>query len=312
MGLLRRRGNGGKDVGDFLPIVAPDDFIRYTDYQYFGCTVDLYSTFEIYKSAVSGFAGRWIAEIYDNQNFSFSTAINTWWVYGEVINGTPQVSAPMQSGTNVFTAGSTERWILYYNSGDSGVINLLPSVRWVYIGNLIREFAVTGAVETNNRGLIAVFTYTYIPVILQTRCLSYNSDSGFTHILNGTFHVKGGLGFNNQTVRKLLGITRVECDSIGFKDISTGVIGATTVQNCINMSGEIVIAPTVTSIGIDSFFNCPLITSVKMQGNAPTLGNANSFNLQTPAPIPLKIPIGATGYDVAPWNNTARFTIQTY
>ena len=75
MGLLRRRGNGGSDVDGFLPIIAPDDFIRPTDYQYFGCSVNLYETFQIYKTNGS-FYGKWIAEIYDNLNYTFSAITN--------------------------------------------------------------------------------------------------------------------------------------------------------------------------------------------------------------------------------------------
>ncbi len=307
MGLLRRRGN----VDGFLPIIAPDDFIRPTDYQYFGCSVNLYEIFDIYKTN-GGFYGKWIVEIYDNLNYSFSTIANTRRIYGETIDGVDYVSGLLESGTNIFTTGSTNRWVMFYtNTTDAGSTSTLlqSSVKWIYIGGAIRDITVQ-SVATDNRGLRYIFTYQYLPYTLQANSLNYNSDSGFTHVLGTTFHVKGGLAFNTVSVRKLRGVTRVECDSIGFNGIPASYtsIGANTVDNCLNMSGEIVIAPTVTSIGKDSFFNCPLITSVKMQSNAPTLGNANTFNLQTPAPIPLKIPTGATGYDTGIWADTTKFT----
>ena len=301
MGLLRRRGNG--DVDGFLPIIAPDDFIRPTDYQYFGCTVDLYSIFDIYK----GTTGRAIFEVYDNLNFSPPAIGGVTWVYGETINGVEQVSNAIQSGTDIFTAGSTNRWVIYYNTDTRGYLPLHPSIRWIYIGGTIQHIYPPDGNQIN-RGLTAIFTSSYTPLILQTNALNYDKSTGFTHILNGTFHVKGGLAFNTLSFRRLLGVTKVECDSTGFKDIGTGVIERNTVDNCLNMAGEIVIAPTVTSIGAGSFFNCPMITSVKMQGNAPTLGNSNTFNLQTPAPIPLYLPTGATGYDTGIWADTTKFT----
>lgn len=310
MGLLRRRGNGGSDVNGFLPIIAPDDFIRPTDYQYFGCSVDLYETFQIYKTN-DVFYGKWIAEIYENMNYSFGAIANTRRIYGETIDGVNYVSGLLESGTNIFTAGSTNRWVMFYtNTIDAGSTSTLlqSSVRWIYIGGAIRDITVQATV-TDNRGLRYIFTHQYSPYTIQANALNYNSDSGFTHILGTTFHVKGGLSFNGVSVRKLMGVTKVECDSIGFNGVppSNTSIGATTVDNCLNMSGEVVISPTVTSIRAGSFFNCPMITSVKMQGNAPTLGDSNTFNLQTPAPIPLYLPTGATGYDTGIWANTTKF-----
>ena len=311
MGLLRRRGTGGSDVDGFLPIIAPDNFISSTDYQYFGCNVNLYETFQIYKTN-GGFHGKWIAEIYDNLNYTFSALTNTRRIYGETINGVDYVSGLLESGTNIFTTGSTNRWVMFYTNttdADSASTLLQPSVKWIYIGGAIRDITVQ-SVATDNRGLRYIFTYQYLPYILQGSSLNYNSDSGFTHVLGTTFHVKGGLAFNTVSVRKLLNVTRLECDNIGFNGIppANTNIGASIMDNCLNMSGDIVIAPTVTSIGTSSFFNCPLITSVKMQGNAPTLGNSNTLNLQTPAPIPLYLPTGATGYDTGIWADTTKFT----
>ena len=326
MGLLRRRGNGGSDVDGFLPIIAPDDFIRPTDYQYFGCSVNLYEIFNIYRTAISGFDAKWVTEIYDNGNHSvtgntFNSYMYGYAIYnaqGDYINSFSFTIPVNTTLTNIFPTNSEteiikEKWFMIFSKSVGYHFNITQYMKWVYIGG---EFWGFSRATSNNWGIMYLFIDNYRNINVSSDTFDYSSDSGFTHILSGTLHMKGGLiKFGIRALKKALAITRLECDNIGFDSAVSNTIQDGVCTQMLNMSGEIVIAPNIVQIGSTSvtavnacFYQCPMITSVKMQSNAPIIYNPFTFNLQTPAPIPLYLPTGATGYDTGIWADTTKFT----
>lgn len=326
MGLIRRRGNGGSDVDGFLPIIAPDDFIRHTDYQYFGCTVNLYETFQIYQSALSGFDAKWIVEIYDGGNHSVTGNTSNSYKYGYTTYTSDGVyidsysfTIPINTTvTNIFPTNTEneiikEKWFMMFSTSISTVLVITQHMKWVYIAGAIWGISST---TSTNRGIMYLFIDSYRNINATPYTFDYSSDSGFTHILSGTLHMKGGLvKFGVRALKKALAITRLECDNIGFDSAVSNTIQDGVCTQMLNMSGEIVIASNIVQIGTTSvtatnacFYQCPMITSVKMQSNAPIIYNPFTLNLQTPAPIPLYLPTGATGYDTGIWADTTKFT----
>ena len=88
----------------------------------------------------------------------------------------------------------------------------------------------------------------------------------------------------------------------GLTDLGTRAFQGT------EFNGQMVLPSSISSIGIEALNNIPGITVVYCYAStAPTLTNPIDFTLGGTA-RPLHVPVGATGYDVAPWTDTSIFS----
>ena len=113
---------------------------------------------------------------------------------------------------------------------------------------------------------------------------------------------------------------------------SLTTIGTVAFYNCAGLTGTLTIPNSVTTIGNSAFYNCKNLSGIGLINGNPTIGTLafNSDVLITEwhiiSPIapsvqtntwsnyakPLHVSIGATGYDIAPWTNTAIFSSIIY
>jgi hypothetical protein len=99
-----------------------------------------------------------------------------------------------------------------------------------------------------------------------------------------------------------------DCSGLTSVTIPNSVtsIGDYAFRGCYGLT-SLIIPNSVTSIGISAFQGCYGITDILLYPNIAPTTSTDSFVLGGPA-RPLHIPVGATGYDVAPWTDTSIFS----
>lgn len=266
---------------------------------------------------------------YDNVNkayiFSFTSTIPTLFLFdssgityrwGETISGV-DYAYDVVSGT-AFTEGSTKRYVIV-NSTSSSLPATVPNGGvWLYA----REKVYSISSQFNN----------YLKYI---HCQDLHS---VTTIENGAFHNCIGL----------IGILNIpnSVTTIGNEAFRscTGLIGSLTIPNsvitignlaffyCTGFTGSLTISNSVTTIGNVAFLDCTGFTGIGTINGSPSIGSS-AFNsvssisewhiLSSTAPSvqsntwgyyakPLHVKIGATGYNIEPFTNTAIFSSIIY
>ena len=123
-------GGGGGVVLNFVPFVAPESFNDPSKYADFGCTVNLYEKFRIYKMT------------YPNADVAVEFSDAIWSVNLSIITGTTievfetvsgvETSVLLTTNTNhTFTAGSTKRYMIRRVNSVFGFLFPVGSV-WAY------------------------------------------------------------------------------------------------------------------------------------------------------------------------------------
>jgi hypothetical protein len=87
---------------------------------------------------------------------------------------------------------------------------------------------------------------------------------------------------------------------------SVTIIRTYAFRNCLRLT-TVTIPNSVTNIGTYAFLGCSGLTDVFLYPNIAPTTSTDSFALGGTA-RPLHIPVGATGYDVAPWTDTSIFS----
>ena len=99
----------------------------------------------------------------------------------------------------------------------------------------------------------------------------------------------------------------------GNLNIPSGItsIGVSSFILCTSITGTLTLPSTIASIGNTAFFLSASISRVDCHATtAPTTGT-DSFEMGGTA-RPLHVPVGATGYNVAPWTTTSIFSSITF
>ena len=218
--------------------------------------------------------------------YSFTSAIATLTLpasagityrWGETISGIDYVY-DVTSGT-AFTSGSTKRYVIVNSTAASLVANITVSA------------GLNGAVW------ICCSSKVYIIAAIGGNYLKYVHLENINSLTS--IYVQDFYGYSGLIIEGVLTINNI-ITSIGNSAFSNA--GQIT---------KIIIGSSVSSIGNYSFSGMNNVTSVYSYAlSAPTVGTSG-INLGGTA-RPLHVKIGATGYNVAPWTNTATFSSIIY
>ena len=218
--------------------------------------------------------------------YSFTSAIATLTLpasagityrWGETISGVDYVN-DVVSGT-AFTAGSTKRYVIVNSTATSLIANIASyngfnGAVWIYCSSKIYRVAAT----SNN----------YLKYV------HFENLNSMTVIYAQDFY-----GYSGLIIEGVLTINNI-VTSIG----NSAFYSAKSIT-------KIVVGSSVSSIGTYSFAGMKNVTSVYCYAtSAPTVGTGG-FALDG-AVRPLHVKIGATGYNVAPFTNTAIFSSIIY
>ena len=149
---------GGGVVYNFVPFVAPESFNDPRKYADYGCTVNLYEKFRIYKMT---WAGADIAVEFSDaiESVSFNTdqvpSGSIIEVFETSVLGVETSVLRTSPGTHTFTSGSTKRYMIRRVTGSNAFTLPVGSV-WAYCFGITR---LTGYISPGNPYLKYVFFY---------------------------------------------------------------------------------------------------------------------------------------------------------
>ena len=324
-------GKTKKVVGDMEAFIAPENFNPESQPLNIVTVIDNYDNDN--KAYIFSFTSAMT-----NLFLSASPGITYRW--GETISGVDYVY-DVVSGT-AFTAGSTKRYVIV-NSTSSSLPATVPNGGvWLYA----REKVYSISSKYNN-----YLKYIHCQDLHSLTTIgngAFHNCIGLTGILNipNSVTTIGNEAFRNCT--GLTGILNIPNSVTTIGNLAffncTGFTGTLTIpnsvttigneafRNCTGLTGSLTIPNSVTSIGNLAFFYCTGFTGIGTILGRPTIGS-QAFNslssisewhiLSPVAPSvqlntwsnyakPLHVKIDATGYDVAPWTNTAIFSSIIY
>ena len=247
---------GGGVVYNFVPFVAPESFNDPRKYADFGCTVNLYEKFRIYKMTYPTadiaveFSDAVESVVFTSYEIGQGAAIEIF----ETVSGVEISTLLTEAGTHTFASGSTKRYMIRRDTTIRTFIFPDSSV-WAYcsiIGYL------RGYINTENPYLKYIFfdknTLTGIGLFRDTAITGILTiNGGVTNIL--------ARGFSNCT-----NLTKV----ITGDSVST-ITGGGAFMDCTSLQvadlGE-----GITSIGSDAFVRCTSLASIICRAyNPPTI-----------------------------------------
>ena len=255
---------GGGVVYNFVPFVAPESFNDPRKYADFGCTVNLYEKFRIYKMT---YPSADIAVEFSDaiESVTFTT---TQMPSGSIIEVFETSVLGVESsvfaagGVHTFTAGSIKRYMIRRVSSATTFILPVGSV-WAYCYGITR---LTGYNNTANPYLKYVFFYENT-----LNEFGFFRSTAITGVLkiNGGITTINALGFNQCTNLTKV-ITGNSVTTIDGGNVSGAFQECTSLQ--VADLGE-----GLTSIGADTFRACTSLASIICRAyNPPTL-STNAF-----------------------------------
>ena len=210
-------------------------------------------------------------------NMTLPTLTCCTYKWGETIGGV-DYSYYVNSGV-AFTSGSTKRYVLVLSSlttlaADATKLSGFIGAVWLYCGKKVYSVKATAS--------------SYLKYV------HHEDLSKITEVYESAFYDYSGL--------------IVE----GVVTISNSVIAIQqkAFYNAKKIT-KINIGSGVTSVAADAFRNCTGVLLVNIYAKAAPTTSTYPFLLQR-APVPLHVPVGATGYNVAPWTNTTIFSSIIY
>ena len=105
---------GGGVVYNFLPLVAPESFTDPRKYADYGCTVNLYEKFRVYKMTWARadiaveFSDAIASVVFTTGQMPSGTTIEIF----ETVSGVETSVLRTTTGTHTFTSGSTKRYMI--------------------------------------------------------------------------------------------------------------------------------------------------------------------------------------------------------
>ena len=255
-------GGGGGVVYDFEPFVAPESFDHPSKYADFGCTVNLYQKFRVYKMTYPGadaaveFSDEIDSVLFGETQLPPGSTIEVF----ETVLGEETSILYTTTGTHSFTSGSTKRYMIRRVTGSVAFFLPIGSV-WAYCSGSKLLGAVVGNTylkyvffSYNTLMIVGVFSDTTIEGTLRINGSVTNiSDSLFKGCINIT---KVITGYSVHTISSLDNKGAFQqCTSLQIADLGTGI----------------------TSIGTDTFRDCTSLASIICRAyNPPTV--AGAFN----------------------------------
>ena len=255
---------GGGVVYNFVPFVAPESFNDPRKYADFGCTVNLYEKFRIYKMMYSGadiaveFSDAIASVVFSADQVPSGSIIEIF----ETISGVETSVLRTTTGTHTFTSGSTKRYMIRRITTTTAFTLPVGSV-WAYCFGIIR---LTGYISPGNPYLKYVFFYEN--TLTQIGFFRNTAITG-TLTINGGITSIGTFGFY-----LCANLTKVIT-----RDSVTTIEGGNASGAFYQCTGllEADLGTGITSIGTDTFNGCTSLASIICRAyNPPTLA-ANAF-----------------------------------
>lgn len=302
---------------DMEPFIAPAGFSEAAQ------PVNLRALFSKYYAANSN--ARYIYAFTSSINtLTLPAVANRLYRYGETIGGTETI-ADVTSGT-IFTAGSTNRWVLVYDTSTTLSEALVNGTVWAYLGKYVKymygSLAVDGSIANN------YLKYIHFEKLANYLSSTIGSKYGFRNcpFLEGILNTPpswGGIGIAEfASDIRLSGAVNLTPNILTVNNAAfsgcTGLNSTVTVNDNVTTLGQdvfrncssvtrYVIGSGVTSIGFRAFdgnaavtrFDCRAATAPSVFSGALTMGGAAR---------PLHIPVVNSGYNVAPWTGTSIFS----
>ena len=173
--------------------------------------------------------------------------------------------------------GKTKRWVITNNSSNSGmgkqvcyVGNRLKGPEWLYCGKDITDIMTSDA-SAGYSSIKYIHCHSVDNLSIYSYCCHYGGYLSGALKISKSATLMGGINFWSSTA---------------------------------NITGDIEVPENIISIG-DYAFYMPGITSYKFYHSVAPTVSLNSFSAHAK---PLHIKAGATGFNVAPWTNTAIFS----
>ena len=267
---------GGGVVYNFVPFVAPESFNDPRKYADFGCTVNLYEKFRIYKMTWVGadIAVEFSDAIESVEFTSGQIGNNITIEIFETVSGVETSVLRTTQGTHTFTSGSTKRYMIR-RIPTSTYFTLPVGSVWAYCFGIT---LLTGYINPGNPYLKYVFFYentlTNIGLFRNTA-------------ITGTLVINGGITLINlnyfaycTNLTKV--ITGNQLTTIG------GTNGSGAFQQCTGLL-EADLGEGVTIIGIDTFRYCTSLQVIYLRSHIPPTITANTFR-DVPSTTIWKVP----------------------
>ena len=256
-------GGGGEVVLNFEPFVAPESFDHPSKYADFGCTVNLYQKFRVYKMTYPGadvaveFSDEIDSVLFGETQLSSGSTIEVFET--SVLGDETSVSYTTQS-THTFTSGSTKRYMIRRVTSSSSFFLPIGSV-WAYCGGI----RLLGAVAGNTYLKYVFFSYNTLMIVGV-----FNNTT-----IEGTLRINGEItNISSHTFNACNNITKV-ITGYGVSKISGGTQSG-AFAFCTGLL-EADLGTGITSIGWDAFYGCTSLATIICRAyNPPTV--ADAFN----------------------------------
>ena len=257
---------GGGVIYNFVPFVAPESFTDPRKYADFGCTVNLYEKFRIYKMTWVGadiaveFSDAIASVVFTSGQVGTGTTLEIFETVSGVETSTLIINT---TGTHTFTSGSTKRYMIRRITLSNSFILPVGSV-WAYCCciTLLIGYDTTA-------GYNAYLKYVFFYENTLTEIGSFIRTG-----LQGTLYLPSGITFLNPLHFGRTPITKVvtsnNLTAINGNNASGAFLNCTSLQ--VADLGE-----GITYIGTDTFNGCTSLASIICRTyNPPTL-QANAF-----------------------------------
>ena len=277
---------GGGVVYNFVPLVAPETFNDPRKYADFGCTVNLYEKFRIYKMTWAGaniaveFSDAIASVVFTVDQVGIGTTLEIF----ETVSGVETSVLRTTTGTHTFTSGSTKRYMIRRVSSFAPFVLPVGSV-WVYCNGITN---LVGYITTVNTYLKYVFFY-------ENTLTNINSFQNTA--ITGTLRIEGGIttldaNHFTQCTNLTKVITGNNLTTINGNSVSGAFFQCTSLQTADLGTG-------VTSIGTDTFSYCTSLATIFCRAATPPTIVSDTFR-GLPSTTIFKVPAASlTAYKTA-------------
>ena len=260
-------GGGGEVVLNFVPFVAPESFNDPRKYADFGCTVNLYEKFRIYKLTYPGadiaveFSDAIEGVAFTSAQVPSGTTIEIF----ETVSGVETSVLRTTTGTHTFTSGSTKRYLIRRVKANNQFVLQVGSV-WAYCFGII---FLTGYNISTGANPYLKYVFFYENTLTELRLFRNTA-------ITGVLKINGGITtINAQDFFQCTNLTKVITGNSVTTINGGGFSGA--FQQCTGLL-EADLGTGITSIGQDTFRGCTSLASIICRAyNPPTLAT-NAFN----------------------------------
>ena len=249
-------GGGGGVVYNFVPFVAPESFNDPSKYADFGCTVNLYEKFRIYKMTYPGAdVAVELSDVINNVSlsaFQIPPAGATIEVF-ETVLGEETSILYTTTGTHRFTSGSTKRYMIRRVSSDR-LFDLPVGSVWAYCFDILYL----------NSPMTTHLKYIFLHGNFSNKLGSFRLTS-----ITGVLTINGSVtNIPMNTFRQCNNLTKVITgDSVS---IIAGGNQSGAFYQCTGLL-EADLGTGITSIGVDTFNGCTSLASIICRAYNPPI-----------------------------------------